>query len=51
MADGRDQFTVQRVESSFCRVVSSESRLVGVEGMNWKRSNRLARQGQFAQLT
>ena len=31
MADGRDQFIVQRGEKSFGGVVFSEARLVGVE--------------------
>jgi len=31
MADGRDQFVVQRDKQSFCGMVLSEARLVGIE--------------------
>jgi len=31
MADGRDQFIVQRDKQSFCGVVFTEARLVGIE--------------------
>jgi len=31
MADGRDQFVIQRDKQSFCGMVFSETRLVGIE--------------------
>ena len=31
MADGKDQFVIQRDKQSFCGMVFSEARLVGIE--------------------